>query len=127
MNVRDLVGGEPIAISPSQPLRVAATSMADANIGALAVVRDGRLIGIVTERDLVGALAQSVDADTSPVGDWMTMDPDSLDPEMEVDDAAEWMLAAGDRHLPVVDGVDLIGVVSIKDVLWALTEPKGSG
>ena len=97
--------------------------MAAANVGALAVVKDRRLIGIITERDLVASLAESADVDDSLVDDWMTRDPDSLDPDMEVEAAADWMLAAGYRHLPVLEGPNLVGIVSIKDVLWALTEP----
>lgn len=126
MTVRDLIGGEVLTSSPDQSLRNAADTMSASNVGALAVVRDGRLVGIITERDLVGAIASSVDTDEAQVGDWMTQDPDSLDPEMDVEAAADWMLAAGYRHLPVVDGVNLIGVLSIKDVLWAVTAPAGT-
>lgn len=123
MTVRELIGGDVMTASPSQTLRDAAAAMAVGNVGALAVIRDRRLIGIITERDLVSALAETVDVDISVVEDWMTKDPDSLDPDMEVEAAADWMLAAGYRHLPVVDGPNLVGIVSIKDVLWALTEP----
>jgi CBS domain-containing protein len=48
------------------------------------------------------------------------MYPDSFSPEMDVREAAEWMLAAGYRHLPVVEERRLIGMASIKDILWAL-------
>jgi CBS domain-containing protein len=51
----------------------------------------------------------------------MTIDPDSLDPDMPIKDAADWMLAAGYRHLPVVEGTTPIGMVSIKDILWGVT------
>ena len=123
MIVRDLVGGEVVTSAPTRTLRDAAEAMAAANVGALAVVKDRRLIGIITERDLVASLAESADVDASLVDDWMTRDPDSLDPDMEVEAAADWMLAAGYRHLPVLEGPNLVGIVSIKDVLWALTEP----
>ena len=53
----------------------------------------------------------------------MTPDPDVLSPEVEVRDAADWLLATGYRHLPVVEGGRLLGVVSIKDILWAVKEP----
>lgn len=124
MTVRDLIGGEVVTSAPNRTIREAAGAMANANVGALAVMRDRRLIGIITERDLVAALAESADAESSLVEDWMTQDPDSLDPEMEVDAAADWMLAAGYRHLPVVEGLNLVGMVSIKDVLWAITAPS---
>ena len=125
MEVRELIGGEVVAVDPTETLGEAANRMMDANIGALAVVEEGELIGIFTERDLVAAAADAADFDVSAVRSWMTKDPDLLGPEMEVADAADWMLAAGYRHLPVMDGKAIIGVVSIKDVLWALTDPSG--
>jgi CBS domain-containing protein len=54
----------------------------------------------------------------------MTEYPDSFDPEMAIGEAAEWMLATGFRHLPVVDGGAVVGVISIKDVLWAVTDEE---
>ena len=125
MEVRDLIGGEVVGVASGVTLGEAAQRMIEMNIGALAVIDEGDLVGIITERDLVAAAADAADVGTSLVRSWMTKDPDLLDPEMSVDDAADWMLAAGYRHLPVVDGKSLIGIVSIKDVLWALTDPSG--
>lgn len=125
MEVRDLIGGEVVTVDPAETLGGAANLMIDSNIGALAVVDNDELVGIITERDLVAAAADSAEFGVSTVQSWMTKDPDLLAPEMEVADAADWMLAAGYRHLPVIDGNNLIGVVSIKDVLWALTDPSG--
>ncbi len=56
-------------------------------------------------------------------GEAVSVDPDAFSPEMNVEDAANWMLATGYQHLPVVDVGVVIGMVSIKDVLWAMTEP----
>ena len=125
MEVRDLIGGEVVSVGSGVTLGDAAQRMIDMNIGALAVIDDGELIGIITERDLVAAAADTANFEASLVRSWMTKDPDRLDPDMSVDDAADWMLAAGYRHLPVADGSSLIGIVSIKDVLWALTDPSG--
>jgi CBS domain-containing protein len=50
----------------------------------------------------------------------MTPDPDTVGPEISVDEVAQWMLAAGYRHLPVMEDGELLGIASIKDVLWAL-------
>ncbi|HET8739476.1 MAG TPA: CBS domain-containing protein [Acidimicrobiia bacterium] len=121
MTVRELIGGEIVAVDPHRSLRQAAGLMATSELGALAVTEDRRLIGIFTERDLVRACANRADLDRSTVGDWMTIDPDSLDPDMPIKDAADWMLAAGYRHLPVVEGTTPIGMVSIKDILWGVT------
>lgn len=121
MTVRELVGGEVVQVATGDKLAKATKEMASHGVGALAVVDNGRLRGIITERDVVSACADEADLEVATVEDWMTADPDSLDPNMAVEDAADWILAAGYRHLPVLEGDRLIGVVSIKDVLWALT------
>jgi CBS domain-containing protein len=122
MTIRELVGGEVVEIEATRTLREAIRLMTVNQVGALAVQRNGRLAGILTERDVLRACAEDADLDSVTVRDWMTSDPDSLDPDMNVEASADWMLAAGYRHLPVVEGVDLVGMVSIKDILWALTE-----
>jgi CBS domain-containing protein len=124
MTVRELVGGEVVGIEPSATMRDATRLMSDRDVGALAVQLGGRLVGILSERDVMRSCADGADLDIVTVGDWMTRDPDALDPDMTVEDAAEWMLAAGYRHLPILDGVSVVGMVSIKDILWGLTEPS---
>ena len=126
MTVRELIGGETAWIEPGDTVRHAAARMHEADIGALAVETDGSLQGIVTERDVLRACAAGADLDNVRVMQWMTPDPDSLSPEMSVDTAATWMLAAGYRHLPVVEDQAVIGVISIKDILWAITAPMVS-
>jgi CBS domain-containing protein len=93
-------------------------------VGSLAVEVDGALEGIFTERDLLDAVAGDADLDRARVEDWMTAYPDSIDPDMSVPEAADWMLASGYRHIPVVDASGILGMISIKDVLWAMTEPS---
>jgi len=124
MTIRELVGGEVVEIEATRMLREAIRLMTANQVGALAVQRNERLAGIFTERDVLRACAEDADLDSVTVRDRMTSDPDSLDPDMNVEAAADWMLAAGYRHLPVVEGVDLVGMVSIKDIRWALTEPS---
>lgn len=124
MEVRELLSGEVMTVSAREPVRTGAISMKEADIGSLAVIEDEELAGILTERDVLRAVASGADLDTEPISRWMTEYPDSFSPDMEVADAADWMLAKGYRHLPIVDGEDLIGVVSIKDILWAVTDPS---
>lgn len=124
MTIRELIGGDVVEIEATRTLRDAIRMMMANEVGALAVQRDQRLVGIFTERDVLGACAEAANLDSETVREWMTENPDSLDPEMNVASAADWMLAAGYRHLPVVDGVSLVGMVSIKDILWALTDPS---
>lgn len=124
MTVRDLVAGDVVWVAPEATLREGAEMMVSTEVGSVAVEVDGALEGIFTERDLLRAVAEGADLDTEPISTWMTEYPDSFDPEMGVEEAAEWMLATGFRHLPVVDGGDVVGVISIKDVLWALTDEE---
>jgi CBS domain-containing protein len=124
MTVRELVGGEVIWVVPDATLRTAAVSMKRNGVGSVAVEVDGALEGILTERDILDAAADGADLDLARVDEWMTSYPDSVDPDMSVDEAAQWMLASGYRHIPVVDGSGILGMISIKDVLWAMTEPS---
>ncbi len=122
MRVRELVGGNVIWVGPSAALRQAAEVMMSTEVGSAAVEVDGALEGILTERDILRAVADDADLDRDPVSGWMTEYPDSFTPEMDVEEAAQWMLATGFRHLPVFDGEEVLGVISIKDVLWAMTD-----
>ena len=123
MDVRHLVGNDTVGIEASKTLGDAARLMTSMGIGALVVEFDDNLQGIITERDVVSACAEGMELESTPVRVWMTPDPDTMDADMSVDEAASWMLAAGYRHMPVVDADVVVGVISIKDVLWALTGP----
>jgi len=121
MELRELISGEVETISATATVFDAAARMQDAQIGSLAVIDDEEFSGIFTERDVLRAVADGGDPSAETVAEWMTMYPDSFMPDMEVGEAADWMLASGYRHLPVVDGGKLVGMASIKDILWALT------
>ena len=121
MRVNELIGGPVSSCTEDTTTRTAAERMIADDVGSLAVLSDDELVGIVTERDLVRELAEGGKPDRT-VGDVMTPNPDSLAPDIEIEDAADWMMGAGYRHLPVVEGGRLIGMVSIKDILWALMD-----
>ena len=122
MEVRELVGGSAQMCESSTTIAEAAAAMIAAGVGSLGVPGPTGLAGIVTERDVLRAVASGVDLGVDRVTDWMTHDPDTVDEDLSVDEAAEWMVAAGYRHLPVLSGGQLIGIASIKDVLWGVTE-----
>lgn len=124
MQVNELIGGAVVDCGVETTVAQAARTMADNETGSLAVLNQGELVGIFTERDLIGFIADGGDPATGRVGDVMTPDPDSLEPDVEVVVAADWMLAAGYRHLPVVADEKLVGMLSIKDVLWGVTEGR---
>ena len=115
-NVGEVMSTELLSIDPSTTVAEAATMMGSRKVGAALVTVDGRLVGIFTERDIVKALAAHFDAAGHPVEQWMTKEPSSIGSDQSENDALDMMLASGFRHLPVVDGGDLKGIVSIRDV-----------
>jgi CBS domain-containing protein len=83
-----------------------------------AVVMDGSWVsGIFTERDVVRAAASGKDLNSSRVSDWMTSDPVTVEGGLEAEEAAELMMSNGFRHLPVLEGQALVGIVSLRDVI----------
>jgi CBS domain-containing protein len=123
VKLRNLVGGRVEACGPDNTLLEAAREMLEASTGSLAVIRDGRLAGVLTERDVLRAVAGGVDTEHALVGQWMSSEPDTVSPEVEVEEAAQWLLEAGYRHLPVLEHDELIGIISIRDLLWAILAP----
>jgi CBS domain-containing protein len=122
MEVRELIGRPPVRCSADANLRQAAIIMDTGDVGSVVVGHTDTLEGILTERDLLRAAAHGADLERETVEAWMTPAPDTVEADLEVSEAAMWMAATGYRHLPITDGDKLVGVASVKDVLWALTE-----
>lgn len=120
MELRELLSGEVETVGANTTVIDAAAQMQRAGVGSLAVLDEGEFSGIFTERDVLQLVAAGGDPASETVASWMTMYPDSFSPDIDVREAADWMLASGYRHLPIVDGGRLIGMASIKDILWAL-------
>ncbi|MEU9821214.1 cyclic nucleotide-binding/CBS domain-containing protein [Pseudonocardia alni] len=108
-------------------LRDAARDLAADEIGVLLVVRRRSAVGIVSERDLVAAVAEGLDPDDTIVEDAMTTEIVSVDVSAAVTTAAEVMLEAGIRHLLATRDGSPAGIVSIRDVLAAVLEEHGAG
>jgi CBS domain-containing protein len=106
-----------VTADPTSPVAEVAEAMVKGRFGSVVVVDGGWIAGIFTERDVLRAAASGSDLRSSPVSEWMTIDPLTVEPTMEADDALEIMASQGFRHLPVVDGKQLLGVVSLRDVL----------
>ena len=119
MKVSDLAHHELFTAQAEETLDEAADRMSWHQVGALPVFEGQRLVGIITERDLTAAVAEGADPETTPVADYMTAAPEVLQPDSELADAAHTMLQLGVRHLPVVQGGRLVGVLSMRDVLEA--------
>jgi CBS domain-containing protein len=106
-----------ITTEPDETLVDVAGRMHYYQIDALPVYQQHRLVGIVTERDLVAALAEGADPATTRVVDYMTDRPVTVAPDDDLAVAAHRMAELGVRHLPVVDGHHLVGMLSIRDFL----------
>ena len=114
--LRDLMSTRVALTSPDTSVAEAAVSMVKANIGSAVVMQGRFLAGIITERDVLRSAASGEDLRVARVSDWMTPDPQSVSPDTTVEEAAEIMLKNGFRHLPVVDGRTVCGVVSLRDL-----------
>jgi CBS domain-containing protein len=119
MKLGALVGGSATVIGSEATLGDVAVAL-----GSLGVIVDRQLVGIITERDLVRAVATGADPETELVADWMAEAPDTFSPDVEVEEAARWLLEVGYRHMPVMSDGELLGIVSIRDLLWALLGEK---
>lgn len=108
------------AVEVETTLRAAARSLRTAGVGTLAIMDGPEIVGVVSERDLVRALADGSDVDQVRVGSVMSRDPRYLTIGDSVGTALEVMVDAHVRHLPVVDEGELVGMVSIRDVARSL-------
>jgi CBS domain-containing protein len=124
MDVGSLVGGSSEVIGREATLEQAADALIRLGVGSLAVVDNRSLAGIITERDIVRAVSEDADPATEVVGDWMSEAPDTIDPGVDVEEAAAWLLEVGYRHLPVMENDELVGIVSMRDLLWAITSEE---
>lgn len=117
--LRDLMDTRVVAVTAGTSVTAAAAGMAEANVGSAVVLQGPFLHGILTERDILRAAASGEDLSASVVSAWMTPDPQSASPDTSVEDAAQIMLLNGFRHLPVVEGRTVCGVVSLRDLFAA--------
>jgi CBS domain-containing protein len=120
MKVRDVASSAVVAVGPAQSLREATQLMAKHRVGS-AVVQDAeQLIGILTERDVLNAVASGTVPDEVSVQDIMTADVVTVGPDWDLVEAAGEMARRRIRHLVVYEGGQLLGVLSVRDVLPAL-------
>jgi CBS domain-containing protein len=113
------MAAEVLTTSAERPVAEVTSMMVKVRVGSAVVMQGSWLAGILTERDVLRAAASRSDLTTSPVSQWMTRDPVTATPDTTAEEAAQLMLRNGFRHLPVVEGRSLTGVVSIRDVLAA--------
>jgi CBS domain-containing protein len=119
--VAELMSRQLVTSDGSATLGEAASVMAQRRVGSVLVLEGERLAGIFSERDIVRALSHSHDAVRDPVAHWMTQRPVTIGPDASAEEALEKMLKGGFRHLPVVEGERLVGMVSMRDLSAALS------
>jgi CBS domain-containing protein len=117
--VRTLMKAPVVAVAPEERLALAGARMRGADTSAAAVFESGRLVGVVTERDLAHALVDDA-ARTATVADYMTREPCTVGADEEAADAAALMVSRRVRHLPVLEDGAVLGFVSARDLLDVL-------
>jgi CBS domain-containing protein len=122
-SVADFMTKDVLAVAPEDTIGEAAQKMVEEGVSSVVVSDFGRLIGILTERDLTRAVAGRTHSSEARVREWMTADPVTVSESTPVEEAARIMLDQGFRHIPIVEGERAIGIVSIRDVArWGVKE-----
>jgi CBS domain-containing protein len=124
MNVGDAMTRELLTVDGATPLQAAAERMCDRNVGAILVLNGDALTGILTERDVLRAVAQGEVEGTS-VAAWMTRDPETVTVDERARSAATTMVRGGFRHLPVLEEGHPVGIVSIRDLMRLVVDDEG--
>ena len=124
---RNHMSTELLTVEPDLPLTEVAKRMVAKDVGAVLVFEEGALCGILTERDVLRAVADGIDEGTL-VRDRMTPHPETLDADDTTEHAAVLMIHGGFRHLPVIEQGEVVGVLSIRDLMRVVLEdsvPRG--
>jgi CBS domain-containing protein len=116
----EVMSRDVVNVAPEDTLGEAAERMAEAGVGSSVVLDGGRLIGILTERDLLKAVAGRVHTSEARVREWMTADPVTAEEATSASEAMQTMLEHGFRHLPVVEAGRTTGVVSLRELVQAV-------
>ena len=114
--VAEIMARDVLSVGPRASLVEAAQRMQERRVGSVLVFEDEQLRGILTERDLLRAVASGrIDGET--VENWMTRHPETIEPSNETGYAGTLMIHGGFRHLPVLEGGRVVGIVSIRDLV----------
>jgi len=124
---RNHMSTELLTVDPTAQVTEVAKRMVAKDVGAVLVFEEGAICGILTERDVLRAVADGLD-DATLVRDRMTANPETLDADDTTEHAAVLMIHGGFRHLPVVEQGEVVGVLSIRDLMRVVLEdsvPRG--
>jgi CBS domain-containing protein len=124
-SIRDVMTSNPTSCQPSTTVAEAAQVMAQEDVGPVPVVDNGRVVGIVTDRDIVvRVVAEGRDPNATTVGEIASRDLATVTPDTNLDEALRTMAQKQVRRLPVVEGDQLVGIVAQADVARAADEEK---
>ncbi len=130
MQVREAMSTSIVSIGPGHTLRQAAALMSQRGVGAAVVIDpDSYGLGILTERDVLRAIGAGLDPDVARAGSHHTSDLVYAGPEWTLSSAAEAMIRGGFRHLVVIENDDVVGVLSVRDVVrvWSRDSAGAAG
>jgi CBS domain-containing protein len=126
--VREVMSTGLLTVDASTPLVDAAKQMHERSVGAVLVLSGDRVGGILTERDVLRAVALG-QVEGTDVAMWMTQHPETIEPSDSTGHAASIMIHGGFRHLPVVEAGKPVGIVSIRDLMRVVLDdetPRGA-
>ncbi len=126
-NILESKGSSIFSVEPSTIVYHAIEMMAQKNIGGLLICEGGKLVGIFTERDYARKLIlKGKSSKETPIGDLMTKNPFTVSPDSSIEECMQLMSNRRIRHLPVIDNGNLVGVISIGDVVRFIIEEQKS-
>jgi CBS domain-containing protein len=124
-SIRDTMTADPRSIAPGDPIVDAARLMRDGDVGSLPVTEEGRLVGMLTDRDIaVRVIAEGRSPQSTTVGEVFSRDPVTAQPDQDLDEALRLMARHQVRRLPVVEGDRLVGILAQADVALEEKEKK---
>jgi CBS domain-containing protein len=125
--VRNHMSRDLLTVERGETITQVAQRMVERNLGAVVVLDGDRLVGIMTERDLMRAVARGLHVEAL-VAEYMSPDPETIEPDDSTQHAAVLMIHGGFRHLPVVEHDTVVGILSIRDLMRVALEdsaPRG--
>jgi CBS domain-containing protein len=127
MQVRDAMSKAVLTVGPEHTLRQTAQLMSSRKTGSAVVIDpDGAGVGIITERDVLNALAAGLDPDVEHAASHITWDVVYAGPSWTLEEAAAAMIRGGFRHLVVVSDDEVLGVISVRDVVRVWTQNRSA-
>jgi len=114
--VREVMSTDLVVVLPTATIAETATVIGARGVGSALVMEGSTLLGVFTERDVVRAVAQHFDGSEHQVHLWMTREPITIGPDAGTAEALDTMLEQGFRHLPVMEGGIIVGMVSMRDL-----------